>query len=1031
MEDKLRHALTAALAPFDRQALAGMIGALHLVPINMERAVRLHTFAHAVAALPPVAGLPVPTLNRLRAIVQQPALRDAFGPYEDPYENAFSETLEVGGDTFIVVNGSAEGFPEVLRYLLSAVEALPIALPVLATDLTLRVKTLLRLVDATLRRAEITANAEGVHGLTAIEVPASAHFSMLRRAVTFRRAEFAFGIHENILADVTTVAGTVDLASCEPGCSTVAPFLDFGNAVVLVQPTVAVEWTIRMLLRRVTESGAAASLNRAFHDAVLADVRASLLRMEIPVKSIESTRDINDGVESRAVIEIDGTLARLIVITDAVGAAAAGGEWAPPQIEPAADPLTFAVYQSFARPASLIATYDTEHPVFALTAVDLRTLAVLEDGDPLALMKYVRATAMFKERSFLFAPTTLAGYYVYWLNSHGYYVTDEGVPGFVNADAAGAAELREIARRMERLGRRATYAELSTRDQPQFYNPQHLALDVRPVDTVPALPRFRGVKAADQELLMDELAAELATRLRLTPGPIATNQITAVLNEAVTALFGWFRSEVAELSSAELLEDLLLRNEALIRETIVHRAMLPGRAAAHLGDPAHEELARDEIQVRINTTGALRFLIEYVVAQSPAGSASLTLARLDRLQAVAAQIIQIASMSDLRQFGVADFALSVLPTGRLSFSNRSLRRLGAGYATTFAATEMLRVGAAIRGGRRKTSDNVDDAFLTDVLSDAVEAEFSVTLPTLRRFFVALVDFATAANPSWFRVTTRDELLLTLAGHGIELGAAERLVDRFTLLPRREYLKAVGFKAHDIYPWRVNRKLSHRRRPLAVRTSETGAQQVLFTARHIMATWRDLIDQFVTGSYPAETRAMEVAKGKITKLRGEGFNTLVAEVLGSIEGAVVQQGVKKIVGRDGVLHPPGDFDVLVAIPASRRLIAVECKDIAPARDVFAQSSELKELIVGDPAAGKKSYVDKQRDRLVWLKTHLVDALKHLRVPRSGRWSVEAVVVTSEVVPTPFLRRSPLPVVSAEELRLLVSNSGSALRFNITP
>ena len=1025
MTEDLHLRLAEAIDPYDRFSLTTAIGALQLVQENMERAVRLHRLAHAVAAAAHGGERPKPTVNRIRTIVQLPALAEALARYEDPFENAFSEAFAVGDERFVIVNGPAEGFPEVLHYLLHALDTLPIVLPVFAADLRLRVVSVLRLVDTSLRRAGIVASIESSHSAAPIIIPAVERFAQLREAVAFQKHELpALGVSVESLSDVTVAPGAVSLDECDLACSFAAPLLDLGDVLVLLQPTATVEALIQMIVSRAVDAGAGATLTRAFHEAVTADVRRSAARLGLEIMSLGDPTEIDGAMQRTGTIRIDGeTHATLVITTDTAAAFVPSAEWKAPSTEFAGGAMTLSVYQSLARPAMLESDFTDGALTFGLTAVDLGTLSVLEQGDPLALLKYVRATAKLRETTMLYAPTTLAGYYAYWQSKHSYYVSDEGRPSFINADASGAAELRSVARQILREDRRATYADLVQRDQPQIYNGKHLPLDLRPVDTPHVLPPFRPAMDADQEILVDSLADDLRSRLKLTFGPIPQQKVTSVLNTAVSILYDRFVKEASELASAGLLEDLLLRNEAVIRETIVHRASLPAHRGLYRNDADHAAVANSEIQARLNATGALRFLIEYVIAQPPAGTAPLTLERLDRLQALTAQIIVIASMSDFLQFGLAEFSLSVLPTGRLSFSAAPLRDVGTGYMAAFASTEIGRVGRAISS--RAIGDALDDTFLIETLAKPIEVEFGVSLATLRRFFVALVDIATAANDAWLRVIPRSELLVALLGHGISLDAAERLISRFSFGSRPEYLTAPAFARHDIYPWRVERKLSHRRRPLALRDNDSGGQDVLFAGRHVLATWRDLVDQFVVGSFPAETRALEVAKGTITRRRGALFNASVATIFRKVPGSVVEAGVQKVKTARETLRPPGDFDVLVAIPAKRRIFAVECKDIAPGRDVQAQASELKELIVGD--SKKKSFLQKQRERVDWLEKHLAEVLEFLGLPAKGHWSVEGVIVTNQVVPTPFIRKASLPILSIEQVQRLIDETGPALTF----
>lgn len=1025
MEADLAKALTAAMAPYDKQALAAAIGALQLTPENMERYVCLHALAHACAAVPAEEGQPRATVNRVRAIANLSQLRQALAAFEDPFENSFSESFHVAGEPFTIINGPAEGFPYVLRHLINAVQSLPIALPVLTSDLRLRLVSILRLVDAVLRRAGIPAGVEGVHRSGPIALPDADQLARLRSAVVVAKHDLpTMGVALDALTDFIAIPGQEQLETCALSCAFAAPLLDFGDDLVLAMPSAVVEAAIQMLLTRAIGAGAGDALSHAFHAAITADVRQSLERMRIVVMSLDPPQVIDGVMRTEGSIRIDDDKeVSLVIVTDMTVTYERGEDWKAPETAFAGGVMTLAVYQSFARPATLVSDYHEDRLVYAIQAVDLATIAVLEQGDPLAIWKYVRATAKLWETTVLYSPTALAGYYAYWVLSHGYYVSDEGPPSFLNADASGAAELRAQARQIEGEGRRATYAEIAVRDQPQLYNGRHLPLDLKRVDTPNALPPFRAVMDADQEIVMDELVRVIRDRLRLTPGVIVREEVTSVLNEAVMSLYEVLQREVAELASANLLENLLLRNEAVIRETIVHRAGLPARQGAFGSETAHAETAQREIQARLNATGALRFVIEYIVARPPAGSLPLTLERLDRLQSLTAQIIVIASLSDLLQFGLAEFDLRVLRSGRLSFSAAPLRGIGAGYMGAFATTEIARVARAISAPQ---AAELSDAFLGDVLEAAVAAEFGVSLATLRRFFVALVDVATAAGDSWLAVLTRAELLVALLGHGLAVDDTERLIDRFSIGPRADYLRAPGAQLHDIYPWRVERQLSHRRRPLLLRGEAGTSQHVLFAGRHVLATWRDLVDQLVVGTFPGTSKALKTAKGKITERTGRAFNTTVASFLRQVPGVMVEQEVKKVKSNGRTLHPPGDFDVLVVVPARRRLIALECKDISPARDVHAQMWEFRELITGDPdRPDRKPFVQKQRERIAWLEQHVPDVLAHFRLPAEGRWSVEGAIITNQVVPTPFLQKAPLPILSFEELRRLVDDLGAAL------
>jgi hypothetical protein len=110
---------------------------------------------------------------------------------------------------------------------------------------------------------------------------------------------------------------------------------------------------------------------------------------------------------------------------------------------------------------------------------------------------------------------------------------------------------------------------------------------------------------------------------------------------------------------------------------------------------------------------------------------------------------------------------------------------------------------------------------------------------------------------------------------------------------------------------------------------------------------------------------------------------------------------------------GDIDVLVADPATRRIVCVETKRLARSLAPHQLSRELKRLFGGGP---ELSAVDKHRRRVRWIRRNVGPVLEELQLPPSQprRWRVQGLVVTDDDVLSRYLKNSPMPVRSVREI-----------------
>ena len=150
---------------------------------------------------------------------------------------------------------------------------------------------------------------------------------------------------------------------------------------------------------------------------------------------------------------------------------------------------------------------------------------------------------------------------------------------------------------------------------------------------------------------------------------------------------------------------------------------------------------------------------------------------------------------------------------------------------------------------------------------------------------------------------------------------------------------------------------------------------------------------------------------------EAFNDLVAD---SVEGPdrVVLRRVKKADGLrllDENGRDIGDIDVLVADTQAKLLFVLETKDFETARTPWELGGEIKKIF-----GAQKGTVVLHKRRVAWVERNMDRVLAAMRIsetPNRGQWQVRAAIVVSELLLSPLVVESDLPVVPIAEIESL--------------
>ncbi|MDP9381426.1 MAG: hypothetical protein M3Q29_15025 [Chloroflexota bacterium] len=532
------------------------------------------------------------------------------------------------------------------------------------------------------------------------------------------------------------------------------------------------------------------------------------------------------------------------------------------------------------------------------------------------------------------------------------------------------------------------------------------------------LPPYRKVQPAEEEVVLDEIGLFLTKDLGLAVGPIADQERTNVLREVVGFLYREIEREIATLDPDDLLEWLVAFYERVVYEKATREMSIPTRIACFATEPQMVKKLREEMPDLNKAAVPARFLVEYVAARPPRGLRPISLAVYDRLMALVSELVFWANASDVIRYKLSDPKLNLLASGRLGMGESQYGVATDKFWEVYAAGEIDR---AARNFERywRTPASVPPSEEVADMDVATETEFGLPLSQLVDFLGRVIDHGFVRGGA-AQVAVLDDFLVGLAA---DLGWSRDLVQRafevFALRSRPDFLSPPDpFYKEDVYPWRFNRNLSYLRRPLLVRQTATG-EEVVSGFRHSYDAIANLIALCLDGTLRARTDPMKHLISRQQALKAEAFNDRVAELYEQQARAVVHRRVRKINGKKIETKPGedlGDIDVLVLALAERVIRVIEVKDLALARTPVELHFELEQTF--ETRGRRLAAVDKHLKRVAWIQRHVPEMLRWsgLSDVDSDSWRVEALIVLSEPLMSPYLVQSPIPVVSYRDLRL---------------
>jgi hypothetical protein len=476
--------------------------------------------------------------------------------------------------------------------------------------------------------------------------------------------------------------------------------------------------------------------------------------------------------------------------------------------------------------------------------------------------------------------------------------------------------------------------------------------------------------------VLDDLGNRLFRGSDIREGDVPAGETVAVLNKSVDVLFRRLVDLCSSFESDAMLTRLIAQADGLEVSSRLDGMRRLTRVACYGEQHYPPAKIREEQSRRVETSLAVRFLIEYISASPSSGLAVPSDDEHDTLCALALEITTKGMLSDARHYGLSDVRLSRLGSGRLGTTQ------GDRYATGLISHSESAISRELQGNPDIEDEGAGEWSFTEAEDEAFTAEFGFTVHEMQVGLVTLYDELSAdPNSGVVETNVREAAELIAVRTGWSVGRAEGLIDLFALRSIAKF--ALG---PETAPWRFGRRRSYLRKPIVV-SGEGDKALVRWGQARLLSAVFDLVTLYRTGRLKAESKRMKSLLGSVRQANNNAFEKRVAERFRSRGFQEVRERVRDVEGDkliDGEGNDLGDIDILVVDRPRREILVVEAKDFETARTPIEMSREMEKL--------RTDAVSKNHRRAEWVRgrTNLFDSQDS---EKERKWSVREIVVTS--------------------------------------
>lgn len=523
------------------------------------------------------------------------------------------------------------------------------------------------------------------------------------------------------------------------------------------------------------------------------------------------------------------------------------------------------------------------------------------------------------------------------------------------------------------------------------------------------LQEHRYVQEYDVSNVLDQIVPTLG---QTAPpiGEIETKEERQIFANkiATEVLLNLLREKLKLYDTPELLKILIGKHESLVHKREEIRIHTPTRIACFVSETRQAEDLEESMGRLSRTTVAIRGIIEHITAEPYFGTSPLSTTAVDELIGIMDQIIAWGSTSDHIYFNLFDTRIGRLKSGRIGTDKKIHNDVFDPYHKSKASENVV---DAIGTFKQVFSQNnkVEGQKIPENLDDAFKTDYGITFTRICDFIdgLAVIGFS---QPQDFACLPFDSLYNQINQGTFKFDQEEfDHAVSFLSLNHRGNVNTIpeGYQDIDIHPWRFNRLLSWMRRPLLI-IEENGVKMAYWGARQVLASRIYLAEQCQMDRFRVlkGEKAVKKVLGEFAQIRGDA---LVKKVVDAIDPTNLFIVTDQFIGPKNEhelknIKLIGDIDVLIIDQNLKRISSLECKAMAPSRNIREMVEESGKLF---GSHDKKGWIDKHMERDEWLKANLHQITEKYGIDVTG-YEVQSYFVTEEDMLTPYLREMDLPL-----------------------
>lgn len=532
----------------------------------------------------------------------------------------------------------------------------------------------------------------------------------------------------------------------------------------------------------------------------------------------------------------------------------------------------------------------------------------------------------------------------------------------------------------------------------------------------------RHILETETSYILDNLVSYMNLEDKIPESINTAKEKNELCNKIVSGLVKRVTDRLKEFDAFEVLKWLLNYNESSIQEREFQKIHIPAKIACFSDFPTELTVFKKKSGEQTSTGLSIRCLIEFVAANPQWGSRSMNIDELDELLALMNEVVVWGMIADSINLKMDDPEMGLLPSGRIGvdyaffskslepFSNAKIETSLYNMVENFPDNLNIKIQEA----------SVESTLEKEVTNDAFTDEFGISLSDIMKLKGTLAKITMNAEDSILLIEeTNLEKTLSDKLSDMTKGTISVGLELLSLKGRSNIGKAPeGFEQNDIYPWKYNRALSFRRKPLVkVLNPKDGKIYYSFGFRHLIESAEYLESLLRTGRLKSKDGGkLNALLSKVNKEKGDNFRDFAKEwIKANTPFEVTDYEVE--IDVDGHLISDknlGDIDIFAVDKMTKTIYSIECKNTVGARSIHEMKTEMDNYLGRDGGPGM---IEKHVIRDKWLKENVEQLKKFTKLNEEESINVKSLVLTSKDIPTTYLAsgRLPLPMISFPKLK----------------